>query len=58
MIGCQIGIVECMDDGPTLINIVEVDVNKYVTVDLYSIIDDLHVVTGFCDWIQKLWVLA
>jgi len=38
----------------TLINAVEVDVNKYVAVGLCRIIDDLHVVTGFRDWIQKL----
>jgi hypothetical protein len=47
-----------MDDGPTLINVVEVDVNKCVAVGLYRIIDDLHVVTDFCDWIHKLCVLA
>lgn len=57
MIGYQIGIVECMDDRPTLIN-VEVDVNKYVAVGLYRIIDDLHVVTGFCECIQKLCLLS
>jgi len=38
----------------TLINAVEVDVNKYEAVGLHRIIDDLHVVAGFCDWIQKL----
>jgi hypothetical protein len=54
MIEYQIGILECMECLHQYINVVEVDVNKCVAVGLYRIIDDLHVVTGFCDWIQKL----
>jgi hypothetical protein len=37
----------------TLINVVEVDVNKSVAVGLNRIIDDLHVLIGFCYRMQK-----